>query len=69
MDGNNSAKRVASAGTADVRNFNSDYFMSRAEVDRFRDEVKYRAPPAKLRDQVQEDTVRIRSPFDFSCHV
>ncbi|OCH91902.1 hypothetical protein OBBRIDRAFT_727825, partial [Obba rivulosa] len=43
IDGNNSAKRVASAGAEDERHFNSDYFMSRDEVDRFKDEVKRKA--------------------------
>ena len=40
LDGNNSAKRVLSAGTEDARAFNSTYFLSRQEVDRFKDEVK-----------------------------
>ncbi|KAI0083349.1 hypothetical protein BDY19DRAFT_987928 [Irpex rosettiformis] len=42
MDGNNSAKRVASAGLVDFSTFESDYFLSRDEVDRFKDEVKGR---------------------------
>ncbi|KAI0083017.1 hypothetical protein BDY19DRAFT_981236 [Irpex rosettiformis] len=42
MDGNNSAKRVASAGLVDFGQFDSDYFLSREEVDRFKDEVKGR---------------------------
>ncbi|KAI0640945.1 hypothetical protein C8Q79DRAFT_1014781 [Trametes meyenii] len=46
MDGNNSAKRVASAGAQDRRNFQSDYFLPRDVVDRFKDEVKRRAAPA-----------------------
>ena len=40
MDGNNSAKRLLSAGRADDREFDSDYFLSREEVDVFKDEVK-----------------------------
>lgn len=48
-DGNNSARRVLSAGTKDPRVFNSDYFLSRDTVDRFANEVKRRAPdPAEL---------------------
>ncbi len=42
MDGNNSAKRVASAGLVDFAQFDSDYFLSREEVDQFKDEVKGR---------------------------
>ncbi|KAI0083766.1 hypothetical protein BDY19DRAFT_998324 [Irpex rosettiformis] len=42
MDGNNSAKRVASAGMVDFSQFHSDYFLPREEVDRFKDEVKGR---------------------------
>ncbi|KAK7676308.1 hypothetical protein QCA50_020725 [Cerrena zonata] len=45
MDGNNSVKRVASAGSADERVLKSSYFLSREQVDRFKDEVKRRAPP------------------------
>ncbi|EIW62715.1 uncharacterized protein TRAVEDRAFT_101463, partial [Trametes versicolor FP-101664 SS1] len=44
MDGNNSAKRIASAGSADERVFQSSYVLSRTEVDRFKDEVKRRTP-------------------------
>ncbi|KAL7284434.1 hypothetical protein ACG7TL_001724 [Trametes sanguinea] len=40
MDGNNSAKRVATAGREDPRSFKSDYFLPRHVVDRFKDEVK-----------------------------
>lgn len=42
MDGNNSAKRVASAALVDFASFDSDYLLSRDEVDRFKDEVKGR---------------------------
>ncbi|OCH89491.1 hypothetical protein OBBRIDRAFT_732569 [Obba rivulosa] len=47
MDGNNSAKRIARAGTEDERTFHSDYFLSREEVDRFKDEVKRRVTVSK----------------------
>ncbi|KAI0083022.1 hypothetical protein BDY19DRAFT_901037, partial [Irpex rosettiformis] len=40
MDGNNSAKRVASAGLVNFSTFQSDYFLSHEEVDRFKSEVK-----------------------------
>ncbi|KAI0671594.1 hypothetical protein C8Q78DRAFT_1019556 [Trametes maxima] len=46
MDGNNSAKRVASAGAQDRRRFKSDYFLPRDVVDHFKDEVKRRIAPA-----------------------
>lgn len=42
MDGNNSAKRFASAGLQDMRVFESDYFLSPEEVDVFKDEVSGR---------------------------
>lgn len=42
MDGNNSAKRFASAGLEDMRVFESDYFLSPEEVDVFKDEVSGR---------------------------
>ncbi|TFY75474.1 hypothetical protein EWM64_g8539 [Hericium alpestre] len=42
IDGNNSAKRVASAGTEDERNFVSSYFLTREQVDKYKDEVKGR---------------------------
>lgn len=40
MDSNNLAKRLLSAGRADDRDFDSDYFLTREEVDHFKDEVK-----------------------------
>ena len=40
MDGNNLAKRLLSAGRADDRDFDSNYFLTREEVDHFKDEVK-----------------------------
>lgn len=53
MDGNNSAKRVASAGLVDFAQFNSDYFLSREEVDHFQYEVKGR----KRKDASDDPTV------------
>lgn len=49
MDGNNSAKRVASAGLVDSAEFESDYLLPREDVDRFKDEVpgrKRKSTPA-----------------------
>ena len=40
MDDNNSAKRLKGAGLADRHNFESDYFLSREAVDKFKNEVK-----------------------------
>jgi len=40
IDGNNSAKRVRTAGTHDLREFRSDYFLTRDEVDQFKHEVR-----------------------------
>ena len=42
IDENNSAKHVASAGLVDLSQFDSDYFLSREEVDCFKDKVKGR---------------------------
>lgn len=53
MDGNNSLKRVAGAGVADDRVFSSDYFLSREEVDQFKDEVKRNG---RLREQRERST-------------
>ncbi|KAI0037317.1 hypothetical protein FA95DRAFT_1507086, partial [Auriscalpium vulgare] len=39
MDGNSSQKRLRGAGRADLRHFDSDYFLSPAQVDVFADEV------------------------------
>ncbi|KAI0818788.1 hypothetical protein BC629DRAFT_1588119 [Irpex lacteus] len=54
MDGNNSAKRVASAGLVDLADFHSDYFLSREEVDRFKDEVKGRK--REMNDQRRDNS-------------
>lgn len=43
VDGNYSYKRAANAGLVDQREFESDYVMSRAQVNRFQYEVKSRA--------------------------
>ncbi|KAF8589382.1 hypothetical protein K439DRAFT_1612816 [Ramaria rubella] len=42
MDSNNLLKRVNRAGHADSRIFESDYFISSAEVERFKDDVRTR---------------------------
>ena len=56
MDGNNSLKRLATRGdrvAGDVRQFNSNYYLSREFVDSFANEVKSRQTQAKpdLRDR------------------
>ncbi|KDQ14413.1 hypothetical protein BOTBODRAFT_110205, partial [Botryobasidium botryosum FD-172 SS1] len=43
MDGNESTKRVASAGKADKRVFKGDFFLSEEYVNKFADEVKSRS--------------------------
>ncbi|KAI0323535.1 hypothetical protein GY45DRAFT_1341373, partial [Cubamyces sp. BRFM 1775] len=56
LDGNNSAKRVASAGREDPRVFSSDYFLPRQVVDRYKDKVKRKAHSKKpLKQQADED--------------
>ncbi|KZT26423.1 hypothetical protein NEOLEDRAFT_1198259 [Neolentinus lepideus HHB14362 ss-1] len=40
MDGNNSLKRLKNTGLADDRSFHSSYFLTREQVDKFKDEVK-----------------------------
>ncbi|KAG2028904.1 hypothetical protein BDR03DRAFT_929693 [Suillus americanus] len=42
MDGNFSAKRLDGSGSADPRLFQSRYFISEAEVDQFKDDVRRR---------------------------
>ncbi|KAL6308620.1 hypothetical protein BKA93DRAFT_815267 [Sparassis latifolia] len=63
MDGNNSAKRVANAGTADDRNFTSNYFLSRGQVDHFKDEVKQRKTKAKPVSEQNEDDIEEDAPW------
>ncbi len=58
MDGNNSAKRVMSAGTEDTASFDSNYFLSRDYVDRFKDEVKRRAQ-VKMKESRPVDNVDV----------
>lgn len=53
VDGNNSAKRFMSAALQDDRDFKSDYFLTREEVDIFKNEVKSR--PELPRDDVEDD--------------
>jgi hypothetical protein len=43
MDGNFSVKRLDGSGHADPRIFQSRYFISEAEVDRFKDDVQRRS--------------------------
>ncbi|EGO23128.1 hypothetical protein SERLADRAFT_409558 [Serpula lacrymans var. lacrymans S7.9] len=40
MDGNNSVKQAMAAGTADSHIFNSNYLLSRTEVNQYQNEVK-----------------------------
>ena len=47
MDGNNSAKRLKGAGSADCRQFESDYFLTREAVNKFQNEVKQRTRKPK----------------------
>lgn len=42
MDGNNSAKRLDDNGGMDPRTFKSKFFLSPADVDKFKDEVQSR---------------------------
>ena len=56
MDGNNSLKRLATRGdrvAGDIRQFNSNYYLSREFVDSFANEVKSRQTQGKpdLRDR------------------
>jgi hypothetical protein len=55
QDGNNSVKRAATAGTADPRVFNSDYFLSREQVDLYKDEVKSRDAKATVKRRRPEN--------------
>ncbi|KAI0641354.1 hypothetical protein C8Q79DRAFT_919742, partial [Trametes meyenii] len=55
MDGNNSAKRVASAGAQDRRTFKSNYFLSRDVVDRFKDEEAEEDAPWAPTDRDAKD--------------
>lgn len=58
IDGNNSLKRIASVGkrtSADVRVFESDYFLPRSFVDGFADEVRSRPVPRNQSDDGPED--------------
>lgn len=59
IDGNNSAKRFMNAALQDDRTFKSDYFLTREEVDIFKDEVKSRpAPPDDEEDEDEDEQVR-----------
>ncbi|KAG1794598.1 uncharacterized protein HD556DRAFT_1431927 [Suillus plorans] len=42
QDGNNSSKQIANVGSVDEREFTSTYFLSREDVNTFKDEVKHR---------------------------
>ena len=73
MDGNNSAKRMDNAGHADHRIFPSTYMISRADVDKFKDDVRTRpglrgsaehdgggcADTWQAASAVDEDTVKV----------
>lgn len=48
MDGGQSLKRSANAGTADTRTFETDYRIAPEEVDLYADEVKRRIVPKKM---------------------
>ncbi|KAG2146793.1 hypothetical protein DEU56DRAFT_731337 [Suillus clintonianus] len=56
-DGNNSCKRIASAAPSDHRNFNSSYFISRQEVDRFKDEVQHHQRVNHDKDEDVDETL------------
>ncbi|KAI0323512.1 hypothetical protein GY45DRAFT_1264444 [Cubamyces sp. BRFM 1775] len=60
IDGNNSAKRVATAGREDPRVFNSEYFLPRHVVDRYKDEVKRKVHP---RSKTAPDDTAVRHRF------
>ncbi|KAG2743926.1 hypothetical protein P692DRAFT_20878574 [Suillus brevipes Sb2] len=53
-DGNNSSKRIAGAGSAEESRFCSTYFISREQVDLFKDEVQHRRTNHDM-DQPRED--------------
>lgn len=53
IDGNSSAKRYTSAGTADPRIFSSPYFLPRDVVDVMKDEVK--GKPSSKDDDGEDD--------------
>ncbi|KIK80742.1 hypothetical protein PAXRUDRAFT_157859 [Paxillus rubicundulus Ve08.2h10] len=73
MDGNNSAKRMANAGYADQRVFQSRYMISPSQVDVFKDDVQLRpgarqqsdSDPASCTDNwkaansTDENTIRV----------
>ncbi|KAG1884097.1 hypothetical protein F4604DRAFT_1919926 [Suillus subluteus] len=50
MDGNFSAKRLDGSGSADPRLFHSRYFISEAEVDQFKDDVRRRTSESSTVD-------------------
>ncbi|KAG8745480.1 hypothetical protein FRC12_014536, partial [Ceratobasidium sp. 428] len=55
-DGNDSLKRCANAGTADHRSFQSDYYISPAEVDKYQYEVSSRCKgKSKTTDKDDKD--------------
>lgn len=62
IDGNNSAKRFMNAALQDDREFKSDYFLTREQVDVFKDEVKSRPLPSDDEGDDEEDE-RVRSPI------
>ncbi len=63
IDGNNSAKRVMSVGTKDTASFESNYFLPREEVDRFKDEMKRRTQARESKPSDEEV-----SSMQYSTH-
>ncbi|EIW79823.1 hypothetical protein CONPUDRAFT_155220 [Coniophora puteana RWD-64-598 SS2] len=62
-DGNNSARRMESAGSADRRVFNSDYFILREDVDTYKDEVRSSARGPRIdHDYDPNDDVATNRP-------
>lgn len=55
MDGNNSAKRFASAALQDDREFISDYFLPWDQVEEFKNEVARPSDPSTVQDRNNED--------------
>lgn len=64
VDGNNSAKRFMSAALQDDGDFKSDYFLTREEVDVFKNEVKSRPEPPGD-DEEDEGEEKVSLSFSF----
>lgn len=63
MDGNNSAKCLLSAGKSDDREFTSDYFLSREEVDVFKDEVVTGKKSGDADEEEEDDSADTDAPW------